>query len=97
VVGLGLIGLLFYYLHKNEGVEHFIQLEDFKHITGAMMRELRASHKALDQPRIYTAGEKEYYNTLKNQAEGIEITPGVQKALLTLQQELDIPGDSLGF
>lgn len=78
-------------------VEHFIPLEDFKRITGNMMRELRASHKAADQPRIYTAGEKEYLNTLRNQAEGVEITPGVQKALQTLQKELDITGHDLGF
>jgi L-2-hydroxycarboxylate dehydrogenase (NAD+) len=78
-------------------VEHFIPLEDFKHITGNMMRELRGSRKASDQPRIYTAGEKEYLNTLKNQAQGIEITAGVQKALQTLQKDLDIAGYDLGF
>ena len=78
-------------------VEHFIPLEDFKRITGNMMRELRASRKALDQSRIYTAGEKEYLNTLRNQAEGVEITPGVQKALQALQKELDITGNDLGF
>jgi L-2-hydroxycarboxylate dehydrogenase (NAD+) len=78
-------------------VEHFIPLEDFKHITGNMMRELRGSRKASDQPRIYTAGEKEYLNTLKNQAQGIEITAGVQKALQTLQKDLDIAGHDLEF
>jgi LDH2 family malate/lactate/ureidoglycolate dehydrogenase len=78
-------------------VEHFIPLEDFKHITGNMMRELRGSRKASDQPRIYTAGEKEYYNTLRNQADGIEITLGVQKALQSLRNELDITGNELGF
>jgi len=78
-------------------VENFIPLENFMHITGNMMRELRASHKAQDQPRIYTAGEKEYLNSLKNQAEGIEIAPGVQKALQTLCRELDLPGDALGL
>jgi len=78
-------------------VEHFIPLEDFKHITGDMMRELRDSHKAQDQSRIYTAGEKEYFNTLQNQAEGIEIAPGVQKALNKLVQELSLPNHDLGF
>jgi LDH2 family malate/lactate/ureidoglycolate dehydrogenase len=78
-------------------VEHFIPLEDFKHITGNMMRELRGSRKASDQPRIYTAGEKEYYNTLRNKADGIEITLGVQKALQSLRKELDITGNELGF
>jgi len=78
-------------------VEHFIPLQDFKHITGNMMRELRASRKAAGQPRIYTAGEKEYLNMLRNQAEGVEITQGVQKALQTLQKELNITGYELGF
>jgi LDH2 family malate/lactate/ureidoglycolate dehydrogenase len=78
-------------------VEHFIPLDDFKHITGNMMRELRSSHKSADQPRIYTAGEKEYFNTLHNQAEGVEITPGVQMVLQALKKELDISGNDLGF
>jgi len=76
----------------NEGT-----LADFKQITGNMMRELRSSPKIPGQPRIYTAGEKEYYNTLRVQAEGVEITPGVQKALNTLQQELNLTGHALGF
>lgn len=78
-------------------VENFIPLEDFKRITGDMMRELRASRKVQDQSQIYTAGEKEYYNTLQNQANGIEITPGVQKALQVLRKQLDITGYDLGF
>lgn len=78
-------------------VDNFIPLEDFKRITGNMMRELRQSRKAQDQSRIYTAGEKEYYNTQHNQAKGIEITPGVQKALQVLRKELDIQGHDLGF
>ena len=78
-------------------IEHFIPLTDFKKITGDMMRELRASPKVPGQPRIYTAGEKEYYNTQKVQAEGVEITPGVQNALKSLQEELKIGGHDLGF
>jgi LDH2 family malate/lactate/ureidoglycolate dehydrogenase len=78
-------------------IENFISLGDFKHITGNMMRELRSSRIASDQSRIYTAGEKEYENTLRNQAKGIEITPGVQKSLQILCKELDIRGDVLGF
>jgi LDH2 family malate/lactate/ureidoglycolate dehydrogenase len=78
-------------------IEHFIPLADFKRITGDMMRELRSSPKVPDQPRIYTAGEKEYYKTQRVQAEGVEITPGVQKALQALRQELNIRGHELGF
>ena len=78
-------------------VEHFIALEDFKHITGSMMRELRASRKGTDEGRIYTAGEKEYYHTQRVQAEGVEIPPGVQKALHALREELALSGPDLGF
>jgi L-2-hydroxycarboxylate dehydrogenase (NAD+) len=72
-------------------VENFVPLEIFKQITGNIMRELRNSPKSPDQPRIYTAGEKEYLNTLRVMEEGVEITPGVQKALALLRDELNLP------
>ena len=78
-------------------VQHFIPLDDFKRITGSMMRELRGSRKAVDQPRIYTAGEKEYYRAQQVRAEGVEIPPGLQKSLQNLRQELNITGYDLGF
>jgi LDH2 family malate/lactate/ureidoglycolate dehydrogenase len=78
-------------------IEHFIPLESFKKITGNMMRELRGSTIAPGQERIYTAGEKEYYNTQRVLAEGVEITPAVQRALQTLRQEFNISGEDLGF
>ena len=78
-------------------VEHFIPVETFKKITGNMMRELRNSPVAPEQSRIYTAGEKEYYNTQRVQAKGVEIPPGVQKALQSLQQELKLLNTQLGF
>jgi len=78
-------------------VEFFIPLAEFKKVTGNIMRELRESPKVPGQARIYTAGEKEYYNTQRVQSEGVEITPGVQKALQALQQELKLAGPNLGF
>ena len=77
--------------------EHFIPLADFRKITGNIMRELRNSPRVPGQPRIYTAGEKEYYNELHAQKYGVEITPGVQKAFITLSQELNLTRDILGF
>ena len=44
-----------------------------------------------------TSGEKEYYNTQRVMAKGVEITPGVQKALQALLQELKLTGHELGF
>jgi L-2-hydroxycarboxylate dehydrogenase (NAD+) len=78
-------------------VEHFIPIADFKKITGDMMRELRSSTLAPGQTRIFTAGEKEYYNTQKVMQEGVEITPGVQKALHSLQEEFKLFEYTLGF
>ncbi len=78
-------------------VEHFLPLAVFKRITGDMMRELRSSPRSPLEPRIYTAGEKEYYNTQRVQAEGVGIPPGVQKALNALRQELNLAGHDLGF
>jgi L-2-hydroxycarboxylate dehydrogenase (NAD+) len=78
-------------------VEHFIPLEDFRRTTGNMMRELRSSPLAPGQTRIYTAGEKEYYTTQKVMTEGVEIPPGVQKALRSLQEEFKITEYDLGF
>jgi LDH2 family malate/lactate/ureidoglycolate dehydrogenase len=78
-------------------VEHFIPLPVFKKITGDILRELRNSPTAPDQSRIYTAGEKEFETTQRAEKYGIELSPGVQKSLRTLCQELDLPEDQLGF
>jgi LDH2 family malate/lactate/ureidoglycolate dehydrogenase len=78
-------------------IEHFLPLEDFKRTTGTMMRELRGSQNAPGHERIYTAGEKEYYNTQYVMEKGVEITPGVQRALNILVQELNLPAHNLGF
>ncbi len=78
-------------------VEHFVPLPVFKRITGSMMRELRCSPRSPLEPRIYTAGEKEYYNTKRVREEGVEIPPGVQKALRELAAELKLSTEGLGF
>ena len=78
-------------------IEHFIPLETFKKITGNMMRELRNAPVAPGQSKIYTAGEKEYYNTKRVQGEGVEIPPGVQKGLQALKSELKLSQIDLGF
>jgi len=78
-------------------VEHFIPLPLFRKITGDILRELRSSPIAPGQSRIYTAGEKEHVSSQKAQKDGVELSPGVQKSLLTLCEELDLPKNSLGF
>lgn len=78
-------------------VDHFIPLDEFRKITGNMMRDLRNSPRAPGQSRIYTAGEKEYYNAQQVRKYGVEIAPGVQNALKALCQDLRISADDLGF
>lgn len=72
-------------------VEHFVPLDTFKQITGNIMRELRSSPTMPGEPKIYTAGEKEHYHTLKVMGEGVEIPPGVQKSLAIMRDELNLP------
>lgn len=78
-------------------VERFLPLPAFQRIVGSMLRELRAARRAPGQERIYTAGEKAYANAQRVLAEGVEITPGVQRALLSLHKELGLKGLDLGF
>jgi L-2-hydroxycarboxylate dehydrogenase (NAD+) len=78
-------------------VEHFVPLIEFKKATGDMLRELRASKKIPGVERIYTAGEKEYYNAQRVRAQGLEVTPGLRRDLKALQHELGLTQHDLGF
>ena len=78
-------------------VERFVPLDSFERTAGTIMRELRGSTRAPGQGRIYTAGEKEYYNAELVLAEGVEISPSVQKSLDALRREFGLSGHDLGF
>jgi len=52
-------------------INAFTDPEDFKKTTGNILRELRASRKMPGQPRIYTAGEKEYFIWLERKDKGV--------------------------
>jgi len=71
-------------------VERFLPLQAFRLIVGRMMRDLRNSPRIPGEPRIYTAGEKEYENSVRAQKYGIEVTPTVQHALISLCDELHL-------
>lgn len=71
-------------------IEHFIPLDEFKHTTGEILRELRAARKAPGQERIYTAGEKEFEMEKLVQKQGIPIIPNLKKDLEILQAELGL-------
>ncbi len=68
-------------------VEAFTELDDFKHITGSILRELRSARKVPDAARIYTAGEKEYLNGLERDVKGVPVTAGVQSELVAIRDE----------
>lgn len=76
-------------------VEHFLPLAAFRQVTGRMMRDLRKSRRIPGEARIYTAGEKEYENTLRAHAQGIELNEGVRYSLTELAEALGVSSRAL--
>ncbi len=68
--------------------DFFMGLENLQHTTGEILRQLRASKKAPNHNRIYTAGEKEYLTWLERKDKGVPIG-------LDLQNEFKQVRDSL--
>ncbi len=71
-------------------IEHFIPLNEFKATTGAIVRELRAAPKIPGQPRIYTAGEKEFESEEIVRKKGVPVNPNLAKDIKVLQSELGL-------
>ncbi len=69
----------------------FMGAEEFKKITGNILRELRASKKVPDRSRIYTAGEKEYLAWLERKDKGVIIGESVQKEFIEIRNTLNLP------
>lgn len=78
-------------------IENFVPLNRFQGTAGSILRELRAYNKAPGEERIYTAGEKAYYNKMRAMQEGVRIGPNIQRALSALRSELHMTGHDLGF
>jgi LDH2 family malate/lactate/ureidoglycolate dehydrogenase len=78
-------------------IENFVPLEEFKKTTGQILRELRNSTKAPGQPRIYTAGEKEYEKEKIAWEKGIQAVPNLQKEIKYLQKELNLTQYNFDF
>ncbi|MGA1978352.1 MAG: Ldh family oxidoreductase [Bacteroidales bacterium] len=55
-------------------ISSFTEVSDFKLTTGNILREIRASRKMPGQKRIYTAGEKEYYNCKERTVRGVSFS-----------------------
>jgi L-2-hydroxycarboxylate dehydrogenase (NAD+) len=68
----------------------FVDPEQFKATTGAILRELRCSDKEPGQQRIFTAGEKEFENEIRVRKEGIAINPALQKEMRAMQEGLGL-------
>lgn len=72
-------------------VEHFVPLAAFRSTAGSMMRDLRRSPKLPGQTRIFTAGEKEYENSLRVRERGIALSAPVLRSLRDLSTTLQLP------
>ena len=71
-------------------INAFIEPSDFKKTAGDILRELRASRKAVGQERIYTAGEKEYLAWLERKEKGVPLGEAVVKTLVSVRDEYKI-------
>jgi L-2-hydroxycarboxylate dehydrogenase (NAD+) len=78
-------------------IEFFVSLEEFKLTTGNILRDLRNSSKAPGQPRIFTAGEKEYEMSKLTAIEGVKVNPNLQKEIKFLQKELGLENYDFPF
>lgn len=67
-------------------VEAFTELDQFKKITGDILRALRHSQKAPGHDRIYTAGEKEYLAFKERQISGVPVNEALEKDIKKLAE-----------
>jgi LDH2 family malate/lactate/ureidoglycolate dehydrogenase len=72
-------------------INAFTDPEDFKKITGNILRELRASKKMPGHNRIFTAGEKEYLVWLERKDKGVPLGEDLQNEIKKLCTDLGLP------
>ncbi|MCU0104089.1 Ldh family oxidoreductase [Acholeplasma vituli] len=70
--------------------DFFMGLENLKHTTGEILRQLRASKKAPNHDKIYTAGEKEYLTWLERKDKGVPIGDDLQKEFKQVRDQLKL-------
>ncbi|NLN55585.1 MAG: Ldh family oxidoreductase [Clostridiales bacterium] len=68
----------------------FMGEEEFRKISGDILRELRASEKAPGHDRIFTAGEKEWIVWNERKDAGVPINEAVQKEFSAVRDELKL-------
>jgi len=71
-------------------IEHFINLDIFKKISGSICRDLRNSKKAPGQDRIWTAGEKEHDAWLFRKDRGVPVNAPLMKNCNDMRRELGL-------
>jgi len=70
--------------------EAFMGAEEFKKTAGNILRQLRASQKAPDADRIYTAGEKEYEAWCERKDKGVPVSESLQDELCAVRDMLKL-------
>ena len=78
-------------------VSAFVELDKFKHTTGEILRELRASAKMPGYSRIFTAGEVEYLAWMERKVTGVPLNESLKKTLLTLREEYGLTDYTFSF
>lgn len=71
-------------------IENFIEADQFKKISGNILRDLRNSDKMPGQDRIYTAGEKEYDAWCQRKDKGAPVNDALIKDILDIKAELGL-------
>ena len=71
-------------------IDFFTEIDDFKLITGNIMRALQSSTVAPSKDRIWVAGEKEYYKKKEILEIGVPINEALLKNLQIMKNDLGI-------
>ncbi len=71
-------------------IEAFTDLDSFKKTTGDILRALRNSRRMPSEPRIYTAGEKEYIAWLERKDKGVPVNKSLRDELIQIRDELGL-------
>jgi len=78
-------------------IDNFSGLDSFKNVAGNIVRDLRNSQKEPGENRIYTAGEKEYYEEVEKKKTGIPLNKSLQKDIKIMQTDLNLDGYNFSF
>ena len=78
-------------------ISHFTELDEFKKISGDILRQLRNSEKMPGAERIYTAGEKEHIAWLERRGKGVPVGEALQKEMIQMRDETGLSQYKFSF